>query len=42
MHADDINRKHLAQLAEVLYWYAPGRPNGWGSPEAVDKWLANE
>ena len=40
MRADDKNTYHMRAWAEFLYMYAPGRPNGgWGSPEAVDRWL---
>jgi len=39
LRADDININYLRNYAEWLYWYAPGRPMGWGSEEAVDEWL---
>lgn len=40
-HADEINKKHLPEYVQFLYWHVPGRPHGgWGSPEAVQKWLS--
>ena len=40
--ADDNNRQYLFQYCMLLYNNAPGRPNGWGSPEAVATWLGEE
>ena len=43
--ADDTNKKYLEAYVQWLYWHPPGRPQGgWGSREAVDKWVeeANE
>jgi len=40
--ADDINKRYLPEYIMWLYNYAPGRPNGWGSPEAVKAWLMHE
>lgn len=40
--ADATNISCLKKYGECLYWYAPGRPTGWGSPEAVKKWLSEE
>ena len=39
--ADDTNTHCLKAYAVWLYNYAPGRGSGmWGTPEAVEKWLA--
>lgn len=40
--ADDVNKRYLPEYIMWLYNYAPGRPNGWGSPEAVAAWLEEE
>lgn len=37
--ADDTNRFALHAYGTWLFNQAPGRPNGWGSPEAVRVWL---
>lgn len=37
--ADDENKYLLPHYVIWLYNYIPGRPNGWGSPEAVKEWL---
>ena len=39
-NADQTNQRYLAEYVKWLYNYAPGRPSGWGSPEAVAEWLA--
>jgi len=39
-HADDINKHRIGDFVNWLYWEAPGRPFGWGSYEAIDKWVA--
>jgi hypothetical protein len=38
-HADEINKHALPQYVQWLYWHPPGRPNGWGSHEAVQRHL---
>ncbi len=38
-HADDQNKYRLHDYAMWLFNYVPGRPQGWGSYEAVDAWL---
>lgn len=38
-HADHVNREHIGAYVAWLYNYPPGRPNGWGSPEAVKAWI---
>ena len=39
-HADDTNKRRMRSYVMWLYNEVPGRPNGgWGSPEAVKKWL---
>ncbi len=35
--ADETNTLHLRAYAQWLRWHVPGRPNGWGSHEAVQK-----
>jgi len=40
--ADDENVYCLKAYAMWLYNVPPGRPNGWGSPEAVKEWIAGE
>jgi len=40
--ADEVNRHALGDYIIWLYNYAPGRPNGWGSPQAVQDWIAYE
>lgn len=37
--ADSINQGYFAEYVECLLMYVPGRPNGWGSAEAVEAWL---
>jgi len=39
-HADSINKLRIGDFIQWLYWHPPGRPFGWGSYEAVDKWVA--
>jgi hypothetical protein len=39
LRADDVNRWHVADLALFLNNYAPSP--AWGSPAAVDAWLAD-
>lgn len=39
-HADDINKHALHGYHIWLYNYVPGRPNGWGSYEAVTEYVA--
>ena len=39
-HADDTNKNCLHAYAMWLHNYVPGRPQGWGSYEAIDQWLA--
>jgi len=38
--ADDVNKQALPGYVLWLFNYIPGRPNGWGSYEAVKKWVA--
>jgi len=38
-HADARNKPHIGDFIQWLYWHAPGRPFGWGSYEAIDKWV---
>jgi len=38
-HADHINKPRIGDFVNWLYWEAPGRPYGWGSYEAIDKWV---
>lgn len=40
-HADHINKPIIESYINWLYWEAPGRPYGWGSAEAVDKWISD-
>lgn len=37
--ADEDNMRALPEYVRWLYNYLPGRPNGWGSYEAVDDWI---
>ena len=37
VHADDINSHHIKNYMEWLRWHVPGRPDRWGSREAVQK-----
>lgn len=37
--ADEINLVNLREYVTWLYNHAPGRPAGWGSPEAVNAWV---
>ena len=37
--ADEHNRTALHGYVIWLYNYVPGRPNGWGSYEAVTQWV---
>ena len=37
--ADEENVHCLKAYTMWLYNVPPGRPNGWGSPAAVNKWL---
>jgi len=39
-YADHQNKEAMYAYVMWLYNCPPGRPNGWGSPEAVKKWLA--
>jgi len=39
-HADATNKPRIGDFINWLYWHAPGRPFGWGSYEAIDKWVA--
>jgi hypothetical protein len=39
VRADDVNRWHVADLVVFLNNYAPSP--AWGSPAAVDAWLAD-
>ena len=41
-HADPQNQAAMHGYVMWLYNAAPGRPNGWGSPNAVREWLAGE
>jgi hypothetical protein len=38
-HADHVNKPLIGKYIDWLYWYPPGRPFGWGSHEAVEKWV---
>lgn len=37
--ADHINKPRIEDYINWLYWYPPGRPFGWGSYEAIKKWV---
>jgi len=39
--ADERNTHAMKAYTMWLYNCPPGRPNGWGSREAVDKWLTH-
>jgi hypothetical protein len=39
---DEHNVRALKGYSVWLYNFCPGRPNGWGSYEAVEAWLAEE
>ena len=38
-HADATNQHYLKNYVEWLYWHVPGRPQRWGSHEAVQQHL---
>lgn len=40
--ADETNREAMHSYCMWLYNQAPGRPHGWGSPEAVHEWLMGD
>ncbi len=40
--ADITNQDAMRSYVMWLYNAAPGRPNGWSSPEAIREWLAGE
>ena len=35
--ADDTNINYIKAYVRWLRWHVPGRPNGWGSREAVNQ-----
>ncbi len=39
--ADRINRRYIENWVEWLCNYPPGRPNAWGSYEAVEEHIAS-